>query len=337
VGTPRTSPDGVLFTSYNAYDLLLGSSEAARERYPLVVATIRAIGPDVLAVQEVRAPDADTAGRKLQRLARDTGLRCMVPGANGGTSRPALAAGAHGFHVGLAWREGIEPVPGSLRCRNQDFWHALVTVVLDVGGRQVMHASYHAPPFGRGRRADEAELLVAAITRSGPRMPSLVGADWNGESADRVPGPADGEWVLYEPADRYAGVPWFPDMAYQHDLCYDERGRPVHRLDRGAAEVLWAGGLYDAAAVLRAPWQPTTGHFPGDHYGEHGVQRRIDMIRVTPDVTGALRAHWVEDTEQARQASDHLPVSVEYLPAAIGAGAAPGQHGPPGPHAPLAG
>jgi endonuclease/exonuclease/phosphatase family metal-dependent hydrolase len=308
----------VLFTSYNALDLFLDGSPRGQERYQLVVDTIRGIGPDVLAIQEVRARDEDTARRRLCQLARDTGLRCLVPGRSGDPARPALAVGSHGYHVGLLWREGIEPVPGSLVSRSQDFWHALATVVLDLGGRRVRHGAYHAPPFGRRARADESEVLLAAITRSGAGLPALVGADWNAESADRVPAGRDGRWRLYEPGDPYAGVGWFPDMAYQCDLEYDEQGRPRHRVDRSAGEVLWAGGLYDAAAALRAPWQPTTGHHPSDPYGRRGVRRRIDAIRVTGDVVGALRAHQVTDSDRARRASDHLPVSVEYVPAAIG-------------------
>ncbi len=326
MAAPRSSPDGVLFTTYNAYDLFLDGSAQGQQRYRLVVDVIRAIGPDVLAVPASRAADEDTARRRLRQLASDTGLRCEVPGRGGAPARPALAMGSHGYHVGLAWREGIDPVPGSLQARSQDFWHALATVVLDVGGHRVRHCAYHAPPFGRRMRADESELLLAAITRSNGGLSALVGADWNAESADRVAGAA-GEWRLYEPGDPYAGVEWFPGMAYQCDLEYDERGRPRHRVDRSAGEVLWAGGLYDAAAALRAPWQPTTGHHPDDPYGQRGVRRRIDAIRVTGEVLPALRGHAVADTAAARRASDHLPVSVEYLPAAI---AGPGLPSPPG-------
>lgn len=313
---PRAVPGGVLFTSYNTYDLFLGGSAAEQERYGLVVDTIRDIGPDVLAIQEIRAGGEEEARQRLRQLAGDTGLQCLVPGPDGGPARPALALGSHGYHLGLLWRDGVEAVPGSLQTRRRDYWHALACVVLDVGGRRVRHASYHAPPFGRRMRTDESELLLAAITRSGVGLPSLVGADWNADSADRVE--AGGRWRLYEPHDPYAGVEWFPDLAYQCEWDYDERGRRRHRVDRSAGEVLWAGGLHDAAAALRAPWQPTTGHHPDDPFGRHGVHRRIDIIRVTADMPGALRAHQVTDTATARRASDHLPVSVEYLPTAIG-------------------
>jgi hypothetical protein len=160
--------------------------------------------------------------------------------------------------------------------------------------------------------------VVASLVRAQPQLPTLAGADWNGECADRVHDPATGTWPLYEPRDPYDGVDWFEGMVHQCEWDYDERGLRRHRADRSAGEVLWAGGLHDAAAVLRAPWQPTAGHHPDDEYGRHGVSRRIDAIRVTAAVLPALRAHWVTGTDLARRASDHLPVTVEYLPAAIG-------------------
>ena len=194
--------------------------------------------------------------------------------------------GSRGFHCGLLWRGGIEPVPGSLRTLGRGhFWHSLATVTLEVGGHQVRHAAFHATPFGRLLRADQNERLVAMLT--GPRgsLPLLVGADWNTESADRVRDPETGRWVLYEPRDPYAGVPWFDDMLYQCEWDYDERGERQHRADRRPGDVLWAGGLHDAAAVLRAPWQPTVGHHPYDRYGAAGISRRIDAIRVTRHVS----------------------------------------------------
>ena len=69
--------------------------------------------------------------------------------------------------------------------------------------------------------------------------------------------------------------------------------------------------------MTRAPWQPTAGHHPDDVYGANGVRRRIDAVRVTAPLVPAMRAHQVHDTAQARAASDHLPVTVEYQPAAV--------------------
>jgi hypothetical protein len=315
VGVPRTSAGSVLFTSYNVLDLFEDESPAGQEHYRLVVESIRALDTDVLAVQEIRAKDRATARARLEQLAGDTGLACSVPGAgpSAGRARPALAMGPRGYHVGLLWRDGIEPVPGSLRCYGRgDFWHSLAMVSLDVGGPVVRHAAHHSTPFGRQLRADQNERLVAAVRR--PAGPTMVGADWNTESADRVYDEATGTWPLYEPRDPYAGVDWFESMLFQCEWDYDEKGQRRHWADRRPGDVLWAGGLHDAAAVLGAPWQATVGHHPTDGYGRRGVHRRIDAIRVTQALTGALRSCTVTDTELTRRASDHLPVTVEYVP-----------------------
>jgi endonuclease/exonuclease/phosphatase family metal-dependent hydrolase len=308
----------VLFGTYNLLNLFGGDTAADRRHYEMIVEVIRGLDADVLAVQEVLAPDEGLAFGRLRQLADDTGMSCVVPAAGGASERVALAAGSHGYHVGLMWRAGIEPVPGAFRgSRAGEFWHSLASVTLDVGGTLVRHAAYHASPFCRIQRADQNERLVASLTRPAGRpptvVPAVVGADWNTECADRVP---DGDsWPLYEPGDPYAGVEWFGDMVYQCEWDYDERGLRRHRADRRPGDVLFAGGLYDAAAVLRAPWHATAGHHPDDVYGMHGVSRRIDAVRVTGQVRGALRGYHVTDTEPTRAASDHLPVSIEYAPA----------------------
>jgi endonuclease/exonuclease/phosphatase family metal-dependent hydrolase len=318
MGLPRTAPGSVLFASYNTLDLFLSGDPAGREHYQLVLEVIRDLQPDVLAVQEIRGAEAGAVQARMQRLAADTGLRCLIP--NGETPRVAVAMGTRGFHSGLLWRDGIEAVPGSFRAFGRGhFWHSLACVTLDVGGRLIRHASFHATPFGRTARADQNERLVAMTCGPAGSLPLLIGADWNTESADRVRDPATGRWVLYEPRDPYQGGPWFDDLIYQCDWDYDEHGQRRHWVDRRPGDVLWAGGLHDAAAALGAPWQATTGHHPGDRYGSYGIFRRIDAIRVTRHVLGALRGYSATDTDAARRASDHLPVTVEYLPAAVAA------------------
>lgn len=314
MAVPRTSPGSILFTTYNMLNLFAGGSQAAQQHYEAVVEVIRSAGTDVLAVQEIVAPDGQAAADRLRRLAADTGLHCEVP-ASGCGREAALAAGGHGFHVGLLWRDGIEPLPGSLRCRGgSHFWHSLAVVTLDVGGIMVRHCAFHATPFGRALRADQNERLVAALSR--PRgEPVLVGGDWNTECADRIA--SAGRWRLYEPGDPYAGVDWFPELIHQCQWDYDAQGRRRHWADLRPGDVLWAGGLHDAAALLGAEWQATTGHHPADVYGAHGVRRRIDGVRVTSQLAAAMRAHQVLDGPLASAASDHLPVTVEYLPAAV--------------------
>ncbi len=123
----RTSPDSVLFTTYNTLNLFQDDTPLQRDRYQLVVDSIRALDTDVLAVQEIRAPDEPSAQKRLCELAEDVGMFCTVP-EPGREGRPALAMGGHGYHCGLLWREGIEPVPGSLRCHGSEyFWHSLAS------------------------------------------------------------------------------------------------------------------------------------------------------------------------------------------------------------------
>jgi endonuclease/exonuclease/phosphatase family metal-dependent hydrolase len=311
----RTSPDCVLFTTYNVLNLF--QDDSPPERYQLIVDSIRALDTDVLAIQEIRAPDEQAAQQRLSQLAGDVGMCCAVPQTDG-QSQPALAMGPHGYHCGVLWRAGIDPVPGSLRCHGGGyFWHSLVCVTLDVGGALVRHAAHHSAPFGRRMRADQNEMLVALVTGSPRGMPTLVGADWNTECADRVRDESSGEWILYEPGDPYAAAEWFDGMINQCEWDYDECGQRRHWADRRPGDVLWAGGLYDAAAALNAPWQATAGHHPDDAFGARGVWRRIDGVRVTRRVLGALRAHHVEDTDLTRKASDHLPATAEYVPAAL--------------------
>jgi endonuclease/exonuclease/phosphatase family metal-dependent hydrolase len=316
-GVPRTSPESVLFTTYNVLDLFADLSASGRAHYHEIVESIRALGTDILAIQEIRAPNGAVARQRLLQLGDDLQMECQVPGLEFGYAYPAIGMGSHGYHVGLLWQPGIEPVPGSFRNRKHDFWHSLATITLDLGGRAVRHAVYHAPPFGRKIRADQNELVVASLTRPAGGPPTLVGADWNGVCADRVRDGSTGDWLLYEPGDPYAGAEWFGEMLYQCEWDYDSRGQRRHWVDRTAGDVLWAGGLHDAAAALRSPWQPTTGHHRADEHAAHGIRRRIDAIRVTAGVLGALRAHHVTDTELTRRASDHLPVTVEYVPSAI--------------------
>ena len=175
----RTSASSVLFSTYNLLDL----ASVEDEHYAAVAAVIRSLDTDVLAVQEVLAPDPECAAARLRRLARDVGMRCDVPsdvhrdvpsgapsGADcHGTGVAALAFGGHGYHVGLMWRDGIEPVPDSLRCHGgTDFWHGLAQVTLDVGGTLVRHASFHATPFSRMIRVAQNASCGKVIVNNRP-------------------------------------------------------------------------------------------------------------------------------------------------------------------------
>src|ERR1700759_2359547 len=111
----------VRFTTYNLLNLFAADTAEDRRHYETITGVIRALDADVLAVQEILAPDAATAAERLRRLADDAGMRGEGAG-SGGLAGPsgagagagagsevavAVAFGGHGYHVGLMWREGI--------------------------------------------------------------------------------------------------------------------------------------------------------------------------------------------------------------------------------------
>ena len=80
----------VRFTTYNLLNLFAADTAGDRQHYETITGVIRALDADVLAVQEILAPDAATAAERLRRLADDAGMRCEVPGSAGSPpARPA--------------------------------------------------------------------------------------------------------------------------------------------------------------------------------------------------------------------------------------------------------
>ena len=251
------APEFVRFTTYNLLNLFAADTAEERQHYEAIAEVIRALDADVLAVQEILAPDAATAAERLRRLADDAGMRCEVPGSPGSglirlRAGAAVAFGGHGYHVGLMWREGIEPVPGSLRCYGgRDFWHGLALVTLDVGGTRIRHGSFHATPFSPGLRADQNVRLVAAVTRPAGRAARAGRRRLEHRVRGPDPGPARPGTCTSPPTPTRA---WSgsTDLIYQCQWDYDERGRRRHWADRRPGDVLWAGGLHDVAAVTGA-------------------------------------------------------------------------------------
>ena len=84
----------VRFTTYNLLNLFAADTAEARQHYETITGVIRALDADVLAVQEILAPDAATAAERLRRLADDAGMRCEVPGSAGPLVRPVRLGAA---------------------------------------------------------------------------------------------------------------------------------------------------------------------------------------------------------------------------------------------------
>jgi hypothetical protein len=297
----RRGAESILFGSYNLLDYGTGEPDQG-DHEQRVAEVIGKLDVDVLAVQEIRHADPAVAAARFAELAEACGLRCQLDAASGGGV--ALAPATSGFHVGLLWRPGIEPVAGRWRAYGAgEFWHALAVADLDIGGPvPVTFAAYHADPFRPHRRFDEA-YRVAGLLRGGP---ALIGADWNNIGADRRP---NGD---YHDPDPYPAQSWYAELIHQVRWS-DDPGAPPEA-DRRPAELLRRGGLIDAATALDAEWERTTGYWPG---GNRFGPRRTDAVRVTRHLLPALRGYRVERGDTALAASDHLPVVVEFEPARI--------------------
>ena len=108
----------VRFTTYNLLDLFGADTAEHQRHYETVTEVIRELDADVLAVQEILAPDAGTAARRLRQLADDTGMNCEVPapggpgdsGGPGGPGGPDASGGPDGSsEAAIAYTSTLEP------------------------------------------------------------------------------------------------------------------------------------------------------------------------------------------------------------------------------------
>ena len=329
--------------AYMSYNLRNYGRDEDTVRREAVHAVIRACAPDVLAVQEIYAAGPDPrprAERLLRELAHATGMECELP-----SGQLALALGNAGYHVAVLWRPGLTPV--SWTPWSGSLWHAMGTLVLIIDGEETAFIVYHAGPFGKHRRADEAEIVIATATRPpAARRATLAAGDWNCVFSNRYllrvdpmepdlhPEDQKSRYLVYD-HDPFTQVAtfarldtkppqeWSPEWIYQctwetvHETQIAGLGnglRPQRwQADRSVGDILAASALRDPAVTLGAPWQATAGHWKNDPY----PPRRFDAIRVTAVVTVALVEYPVVSSDLAKSASDHLPVLVRYVPAGI--------------------
>ena len=304
--------------TWNLLDLFLDS--ARETRVEAIAEVLKYADPDMVCVQEIRGHHPEDS---LARLANAAGLDCAaVPGSTPWNedgdvwpAKRAIAVGDADFHVGIMWRHGIVPVPGTWRQVGRatgGLWHAAASIGLDVGAAVPLWlVNCHLDPFRPEMRFSEAARIVSL---TGGKT-AVVCGDFNGISSERR---ADG--TFYDP-DPLVERSWHEAALFQ--AAWDDDPDAPLRTDRRAAERLRRAGLADVACALDAPWQATTGHWPADPHGP----RRIDRILATAGAVPALRSYQVLDnqrwrglsdfSEQGRQQirieelSDHLPVVVE--------------------------
>lgn len=231
--------------------------------------------PDVVSLQELN-------GYTAERLAAD--------GQAWGHAHSVLLK-EDGFATGLTSNAPITDVKriregmhhGLLRCRTAGLWIFVI----------------HFHPSNFAHRITEASILKDEIAALGEEQPRVILAgDFNGFSpADRAHYDADLELV-----------PFFRML--------DERspqGRNLNdgRIDYGGVEAIMSQGFIDTLDHLRERGSAFAGTFPTPLVSDenHGTDRRLDYIFISPNLLPCLTSAEVLSDETTGLLSDHYPVT----------------------------
>lgn len=313
----------IRLANLNAYKLTpatRGTSE-----WDARVTAIREIAPDILALQEVVVNERTTsrnswegeAASLIRDLAEQCGLTASVGATDGHPHGTAMAANWHRpWWTALLWNPDIvRLVEGSYRPFGApDYWHGCATARFDVGAREpILVASYHGDPFRPDFRYNEALRLKGTIRTTGGVQPAFCVGDFNSISAAKVDDGQGGR--------RHYDTEPYTQMRHD-DLEFQVQAGTIgttQLADRRATEALLRKGyMVDAAAHLGAPWKPTVGHWE-DGRGDPDPwgPRRIDLILASRSVAPALTRYRAHRSAAAEEASDHLPVYVDFDPSKI--------------------
>lgn len=231
--------------------------------------------PDIVSLQELN-------GYTAERLAAD--------GRAWGHAHSVLLK-EDGFATGLTSktpitdikriREGLQH--GLLRCRTAGLWIFVI----------------HFHPSNFAHRITEASLLkdeIAALGEAQPRV--ILAGDFNGFSpADRAQYNADLELVLF-----------FRMLDERNPAA---RNLNANRIDYGGVEAILSQGFIDTLDHLREPGKAFAGTFPTPLVRDenHGTDRRLDYIFISPNLLPGLRSAKVLRDETTALLSDHYPVA----------------------------
>lgn len=192
--------------------------------------------------------------------------------------RGVLARAATGFHVAIFVRD-LALVESE---QVQPAYHAMLKVTALWGRQPVTILGAHLCPFGGTHRLLEAELMTRFAL--------------------------DAEWV-FAAGDLNAISP--NDASRIDTSGWPERRRARHEfqgtIDTRAIDTLQRAGLVDLALAADNP-APTIGMMQGTPESHRG---RIDYVFGTRPVAATLRSSHVVSNDEARTASDHLPLVVD--------------------------
>jgi endonuclease/exonuclease/phosphatase family metal-dependent hydrolase len=250
----------------------------APERWERQMQLLRAIGFDVLAVQE--ASGFDLLGRRrLHRMVADLGM------AQGFLATANTTTAGHRFHTAILVSDRIRVLAeGADRTR---YHHVLGWADLELPGLagRLEVRNVHLDPFDPRNRAGEVapfEVLAA------PGRYSVVLGDFNAIGT----GFPEPDWTKM-PAHLLNGHLGLPG------------GESAQLADRTAVQLLQRAGFVDAAASTGMAKVATGGFEPGD------LPRRQDLILLSPDLAKHAARYAVHEQFLAERVSDHAAVSIE--------------------------
>ncbi|MDP1560459.1 MAG: cellulase family glycosylhydrolase [Pirellulaceae bacterium] len=226
----------------------------------------------------------------LQELNEYTPTRLAQEAATWGHAYSELLK-EDGFATGITSRYPLTDVKrlregfhhGLLRCQVQGIWVYVI----------------HFHPSNFARRITEAALLAEDVESLPDAKPCVVLAgDFNGFS------PLD---KSHYDQDKKL-VPFF-QMLDQRDP--NARNLNEGQMDYGGVEAILAQGFTDTVAHFRSPAAPFVGTFPAPLVSDedHGTDRRLDYIFISPNLQPNLKSATILRDARTEQLSDHLPVT----------------------------
>ncbi len=297
--------------SVNALNLYGSEAPAEQKRFRSLEALIRARNPDVIAVQEIISTGEDQQAKRpgavagLRRLAEAVGRNWQVAG------EPAVAVGGIIHHTGLLWRDGIEPVPGTLHPLMREgagMWHCAIAAVFDFGGPKARIGSVQLSPFDQTWARMDTSQMLRVFNRDD--IPGFLGGDFNGIGAQQV---IRGDGYAWYDGDPYvpARTSWHPDHAYQ----LGDDGL----VDRQAAVRLEhprIGRMRDCALLTGTEWIPTAGFFSKDNHPDRRVDRWYATHHVPDAAVTGFRVVPVDEVKvtidgELVELTDHRPVEID--------------------------
>ncbi len=257
------------------HNVWYGFTQKPEPRYTEWRNWMAAQSPDVVSLQELNGYTAEKLAEDAKAWGHDYSALLKEDGfPTGVTSRYPISdikRVREGMHHGL------------LRCRIQGIWFYVI----------------HFHPSNFARRIEEASLLKADVASLPGNDPKIVLAgDFNGFS------PADKAHYNTDPKL----IPFFQSLDQR-----DSNARNLNhgRMDYGGIEAILSQGYIDLVDHFRGEKAAFKGTFPAALVSDqdHGTDRRLDYIFVSPSLLGSCQSATIIRDSQTELLSDHLPVT----------------------------